>query len=237
MNDDEFIGINDELNEETLKKYEELAERDDKDSNDTNNNKEITSSGCPLIPRVVNIVACVEYGVPFDLNKIATHLRNAEFNPKRFPAATIRIQEPKATALAFKNGKVNIVGCTTEDDAYLSARKFGRIFKNLGFNVQMKSFNIANIVATMNCQFPIHLESLASSKHKLFCTYNPEVFSGLIYRVNQRPKCTFLVFVSGKIIVTGAKKIEHIHSAINYLYPILQQYARNFQGKDDDDDQ
>lgn len=235
MDDDEFIGMNDDdnLNEAALKKYEELASREDV-NNSNNNSTDITSSKCPLVPVIVNIVACVNYGSPLDLYKIATHLRNAEFNPKRFPAATIRIQEPKATALAFKNGKVNIVGCKTEEDAYLAARKFGRLFKNLGFKVKLEQFLIANIVATMNCQFPIHLDTLASSRHKVFCTYNPEVFSGLIYRYNQRSKCTFLVFVSGKIIVTGAKTIEDIHAATNYLYPILQQYARNFQQNNDD---
>lgn len=34
--------------------------------------------------------------------------------------------------------------------------------------------------------------------------YEPELFPGLIYRMLD-PKCTLLVFVSGKIIVTGCK--------------------------------
>ncbi|OHS93164.1 hypothetical protein TRFO_11975 [Tritrichomonas foetus] len=267
MDADEFLGLNDDdLSNETLKRYQELAERDisDKttrkrqttaDDDEIHENDEIEGdeggfdendkekktenddlreieedllSKSPLVPRIVNIVACVDYGTSFDLVKIATSLRNAEFNPKRFPAVTLRIQEPKATGLTFKNGKVNIVGCRTEEDAYLAARKFGRILKNLGFRVKMKSFTISNIVATMDCQFPIHLESLASSRNKVFCTYNPEVFSGLIYRITQRPKCTFLIFVSGKLIVTGAKTIESIHAAANHIYPILQQFARNF---------
>ena len=234
MNADEFIGLNDDLNDDTLKKYEEIASRlsDDVRSDNENDSENISS---PLVPRVVNIVACVDYGTPLDLYKIATHLRNAEYNPKRFPAVTLRIQEPKATGLTFKNGKVNIVGCKTEDESYLAARKFGRIFKNLGFKVRMKSFSIANIVATMDCKFPIHLESLASSRNKVFCTYNPEVFSGLIYRVNQKQKSTFLIFVSGKIIVTGTKTIEAIKSAANFIYPILQQYARNYYHESDDD--
>lgn len=233
MDDDELIGMNENLDEENLRKYEELAARDEgTDNSSKNNSSEISATKCPLVPVVVNIVACANYGTNFDLYKIATHLRNAEFNPKRFPAAIIRIQEPKATALAFKNGKVNIVGCKTSDDSYLAARKFGLAFKRIGFKVQLKDYKIANIVATMNCQFPIHLESLASSNNKRFCTYNPEVFSGLIYRFNQRSKCTFLIFVSGKIIVTGAKTIESIYSDTSILYPILQQYARNFQQKD-----
>lgn len=231
MEASDFIGLNDDFNENTLKQYKELAGADVDDLNiqedgQTNQN---------LVPRIVNIVACVDYGTKLDLISISTHAMNAEFNPKRFPAVTLRIQEPKATGLTFKNGKMNIVGCKTEEDCLLAARKFGRLLSKLGFNVKLKSFTIANIVATMDCHFPIHLESLASSKHKIFTTYNPEVFTGLIYRIPKKPKTTFLIFVSGKIIATGAKSIEAINSAINFIYPILQQYARNYQPETVDD--
>lgn len=223
MDASDFIGLSEEFNESTLKQYKELAE------SDTAAAAEPAAPHERLAPRVVNIVACVDYGAQLDLIAISTRALNAEFNPKRFPAVTLRIQEPRATGLAFKNGKMNIVGCKTEEDCLLAARKFGRLLTKLGFNVRLKSFTIANIVATFDCHFPIHLESLASSKHRVFTTYNPEVFTGLIYRVPQKPKTTFLIFVSGKIVATGAKSIEAINSAIEFIYPILQQYARNYE--------
>lgn len=34
--------------------------------------------------------------------------------------------------------------------------------------------------------------------------YEPELFPGLIYRVVE-PKCTCLIFVSGKMVITGYK--------------------------------
>ncbi|KAH0785494.1 TATA-box binding protein [Histomonas meleagridis] len=224
MDSAEFIGLNDELTEKTLKQYEELAQEEQQDNGDASNDD--FSAIQALKPRIVNMVACVDYGSDLDLLKIATHARNAEFNPKRFPAVTLRIHEPKATGLVFKNGKTNIVGCKTEEDCLLAARKFGRLLKTLGFIVRLKSFTIANIVATMDCKFPIHLESLAS-RHKIFATYNPEVFAGLIYRI-PKPKATFIVFVSGKIIITGTKSIENIVTATTIFHPILQQFARNF---------
>lgn len=36
--------------------------------------------------------------------------------------------------------------------------------------------------------------------------YEPELFPGLIYRMKQ-PKIVLLIFVSGKIVITGAKVI------------------------------
>jgi hypothetical protein len=38
----------------------------------------------------------------------------------------------------------------------------------------------------------------------LFMQYEPELFPGLIYRMKQ-PKIVLLIFVSGKIVITGAK--------------------------------
>ena len=46
---------------------------------------------------------------------------------------------------------------------------------------------------------------MASGDHMNFCDYDPELFPGLIYRM-KNPKITFLIFASGKIVITGAQK-------------------------------
>ena len=57
-----------------------------------------------------SIVATANVGCQLDLKTVALHLRNAEYNPKRFPAVSIRIRDPKTTALIFKSGKMVITG-------------------------------------------------------------------------------------------------------------------------------
>jgi transcription initiation factor TFIID TATA-box-binding protein len=42
--------------------------------------------------------------------------------------------------------------------------------------------------------------------------YEPELFPGLIYRMVS-PKIVLLIFVSGKIVLTGAKVREEIYRA------------------------
>jgi transcription initiation factor TFIID TATA-box-binding protein len=42
------------------------------------------------------------------------------------------------------------------------------------------------------------------------CNYEPEIFPGLIYRMRS-PKIVLLIFASGKIVLTGAKKKEDIY--------------------------
>jgi transcription initiation factor TFIID TATA-box-binding protein len=55
-----------------------------------------------------NIVATLNIGIPLDLQKISSSAKNAEYNPKRFQAVIMRIQQPRTTALIFSTGKVYI---------------------------------------------------------------------------------------------------------------------------------
>lgn len=67
-----------------------------------------------------------------------------------------------------------------------------------------------------------------SSDHDKFSTYEPEIFPGLIYRM-QSPKIVLLVFASGKIVLTGAKNKEDIYKAFENMYPVLKKYKKNQQ--------
>ena len=44
--------------------------------------------------------------------------------------------------------------------------------------------------------------------------YEPELFPGLVYRL-QKPKVVMLIFVSGKVVVTGAK-VGHRYASAHY---------------------
>ncbi|RKU48663.1 TATA-box-binding protein [Coniochaeta pulveracea] len=181
------------------------------------------SSG--LVPTLQNIVATVNLDCRLDLKTIALHARNAEYNPKRFAAVIMRIREPKTTALIFASGKMVVTGAKSEDDSKLASRKYARIIQKLGFNAKFTDFKIQNIVGSCDIKFPIRLEGLAS-KHHNFSSYEPELFPGLIYRM-MKPKIVLLIFVSGKIVLTGAKVREEIYQAFELIYPVLQDFRKN----------
>ena len=50
----------------------------------------------------------------------------------------------------------------------------------------------------------------------MFSSYEPELFPGLIYRM-MKPKIVLLIFVSGKIVLTGAKVREEIYQAFELI--------------------
>ncbi|KAF7558796.1 hypothetical protein G7046_g5345 [Stylonectria norvegica] len=181
-----------------------------------------------ITPTLQNIVATVNLDCRLDLKTIALHARNAEYNPKRFAAVIMRIREPKTTALIFASGKMVVTGAKSEDDSKLASRKYARIIQKLGFNAKFTDFKIQNIVGSCDIKFPIRLEGLASRHHN-FSSYEPELFPGLIYRMI-KPKIVLLIFVSGKIVLTGAKVREEIYQAFEMIYPVLQDCSRPFYG-------
>ncbi|KAK7207635.1 transcription factor TFIID-domain-containing protein [Myxozyma melibiosi] len=177
-----------------------------------------------IIPTLQNIVATVNLECRLDLKTIALHARNAEYNPKRFAAVIMRIRDPKTTALIFASGKMVVTGAKSEDDSKLASRKYARIIQKLGFNAKFMEFKIQNIVGSCDVRFPIRLEGLAFS-HGHFSSYEPELFPGLIYRM-VKPKIVLLIFVSGKIVLTGAKVREEIYQAFEAIYPVLSEFRK-----------
>ncbi|KAF2660572.1 TATA-box binding protein [Lophiostoma macrostomum CBS 122681] len=178
-----------------------------------------------IVPTLQNIVATVNLSARLDLKTIALHARNAEYNPKRFAAVIMRIREPKTTALVFASGKMVVTGAKSEDDSRLASRKYARIIQKLGFNAKFTDFKIQNIVGSCDIKFPIRLEGLAS-RHHAFSSYEPELFPGLIYRM-MKPKIVLLIFVSGKIVLTGAKVREEIYQAFELIYPVLSDFRKS----------
>lgn len=115
-------------------------------------------------------------------------------------------------------------GAKSEQQSKLAARKYARIIQKLGFPAKFKDFKIQNIVGSCDVKFPIRLEGLAYS-HGAFSSYEPELFPGLIYRMKQ-PKIVLLIFVSGKIVLTGAKVREETYTAFENIYPVLTEFRK-----------
>ncbi|KAJ9478822.1 TATA-box-binding protein [Pseudozyma hubeiensis] len=191
---------------------------------DTGIEQQGLSSVHGIVPTLQNIVATVNLEVRLDLKTIALHARNAEYNPKRFAAVIMRIREPKTTALIFASGKMVVTGAKSEDDSRLASRKYARIIQKLGFEAKFSEFKIQNIVGSCDVRFPIRLEGLAYS-HGVYSSYEPELFPGLIYRM-VKPKVVLLIFVSGKIVLTGAKVREEIYQAFNLILPVLAEFRK-----------
>ena len=134
----------------------------------------------------------------------------------------MRIREPKCTALVFKSGKVVLAGTKTVADNERAGKKIVSIL-SYGIAGCAKADDskpvIHNMVAVGDYKFPIRLEGL-SIDHIGSTTYEPELFSGLIYRM-KNPDVVLLIFVSGKVVVTGAKTDSDIKQAFTKISPLI----------------
>ncbi|NXJ79593.1 TBPL2 protein, partial [Trogon melanurus] len=181
------------------------------------------SSG--IVPQLQNVVSTVNLACKLDLKNIALQARNAEYNPKRFAAVIMRIREPRTTALIFSSGKMVCTGAKSEEQSRLAARKYARVVQKLGFPAKFLDFKIQNMVGSCDVRFPIRLEGLVLT-HQQFSSYEPELFPGLIYRM-VKPRIVLLIFVSGKVVLTGAKERSEIYEAFENIYPILKGFKKS----------
>lgn len=76
------------------------------------------------------------------------------------------------------------------------------------------SIKIENIVASASLGIKIPLEKMI--KFLDGTEYEPEQFPGLVLRM-KNPKVAFLLFSSGKIVCTGARKVKDVEFAIDAI--------------------
>ena len=227
-----------DINKQSVSYYQNKYQKELNDSNTNKKNKtesEINSAlptndneiNDNINIRIVNVVSTVSLECQLSLRELALKLQNSEYNPKRINALIIRIKKPKTAALVFSNGKMVVVGADNEDDSKQAAKIYAKNIKSLGYNdIKFKNFKIENVVASCDANFQIQLTKL-SLKLKLInnknCSYEPDIFPGLIYHM-QDPKICLLIFKSGKLVFVGAKQRNDIYSAFEKIFPLLKQY-------------
>ena len=164
-----------------------------------------------------NVVSTFSLGTRgLKLKEIAMKYAFLEYNPQTFAAAIIRIREPRTTALAFQSGNMVCTGAKSLLESRLAARKYCRLFQQVGIPVSFNTFKIQNIVASAYVGFTIKLQDIADA-YGPYTQYEPDLFPGLILR-SIDPKLVFLIFRSGKINITGGKKVEDVERTYHTLY-------------------
>lgn len=164
--------------------------------------------------KVENVVAFAVLGKDISLAKLIEKLNGVEYNPERFPGAVYRIKDPRAAALIFSSGKIVCTGARSIKLSKEATHKVVDRIREAGIDLPNKfKIRIENIVASTQiyAKNKLNLERLAFELEN--SEYEPESFPGLVYRI-RNPKAAFLLFGSGKIICTGARRVEDIHTAL-----------------------
>ena len=144
--------------------------------------------------KIQNIVASTSIAKNLNLHEIKKSLKNTSYTPDIFPGLVLRINKPKTAFLLFKSGKVVCTGGKNIEEIREAIKKVGSMLKNAGFKV-------------------IEEEKIE---------YEPEIFPGMVYRMEE-PRVVLLLFGSGKIVCTGARKPGQVTKAMENLRKELKE--------------
>jgi len=171
--------------------------------------------------RIENVVASATLNQRVDLNAVVKGYPGVEYRPEQFPGLVFRLKRPKTATLIFNSGKMVCTGAKSEKEARRAVMKVIKELKKSGIIIIGKpELKIQNIVASANLGGLIDLEKSAYSLGRTM--YEPEQFPGLIYRMDE-PKVVILLFASGKLVCTGAKKEENVYEAVSKLHKKLEE--------------
>ena len=170
---------------------------------------------------IENVVASATINQKVDLNAVVKGYPGVEYRPEQFPGLVFRLKRPKTATLIFSSGKMVCTGAKSEKEAKRAVMKVVKELKKGGIIIISKpELKIQNIVASAGVGGMIDLEKAAYSLgHSM---YEPEQFPGLIYRMAE-PKVVILLFASGKLVCTGAKKEEDVYVAVEKLHTLLEE--------------
>jgi len=127
----------------------------------------------------------------------------------------------------FPSGKLISVGTTTREQAKHDLQETVDTLSqaNLIKPVSVTA-NVRNIVALLTLPNPIPLERLEGSNS----IYEPEQFPAAVVKSNE-PKATYLIFNSGKIIISGVKTEEELEKAVVVVTEIATRAEKQSQDK------
>ncbi|MGD0496712.1 MAG: TATA-box-binding protein [Candidatus Bathyarchaeia archaeon] len=178
------------------------------------------------IIKIENVVASATLNQKVDLNAIVKSYPGVEYRPEQFPGLVYRLKKPKTATLIFNSGKMVCTGAKSEQESRRAVMKVIKELKKGGIIIISKpELKIQNIVASGILGGMIDLEKAAYTLGKTM--YEPEQFPGLIYRMDE-PKVVILLFASGKLVCTGAKKEQDVYDAVHKLHGILEEQTLIF---------
>jgi len=168
-----------------------------------------------------NVVSTANFQMPLDLRAIAWRYKS-DYSPSVFAAAQIKIKRPKLTALIFETGRMVLTGSSSENVAMNAVQVFYNMLKEIHPDLLITSVQIQNIVASAQLSKYIDLEKILKA-YPVSSHYSPELFPGLRFKMYV-PKCKILLFVKGRIVITGCNNRESIINAYRQIISVIEPY-------------
>ncbi len=177
---------------------------------------------------IVNIVASQRIANSIDINDVADCL-DIDYEQEQFPGMVYRTKTPKVCVLLFRSGKAVATGARSIEDINFAFNALREDLIEYDFELWPKEdckIIVHNIVVTSDISHiydkqKINLSRLMMSLPFEKTEYEPEQFPGLIYRMTE-PQVVYLIFSSGRCVITGSKNIGEAEEAESLLIKELE---------------
>lgn len=167
-------------------------------------------------------MASANLGTELDLNHLALALSGTEYEPEQFPGLVYRLKDPKSATLLFRSGKLVCTGSKTLGQVRKAIETVVSDIKKAGVPIAgCPKIEVQNIVASADLGMPFNLSSVVVTLGLERVEYEPEVFPGLVYRMSE-PKVVILLFGSGKLVCTGARRPQDVEAAVKKIREELE---------------
>lgn len=170
---------------------------------------------------IQNVVASASVGQGIDLDVVRKIFPDVQYNPDHFPGLVFRLESPVTATLIFRTGNMVCTGAKSEGESIKAVKTVVQSLRRGGIKIKNDAIiTTQNIVASVDLGSRIHLEQAARILPRSM--YEPEQFPGLIYRMPD-PKTVSLIFASGKVVCTGAKKESEVYRSVHTLHTLLKE--------------
>lgn len=185
--------------------------------------RENTSSLTYTIQNIV-VKSCLNIKENLDLVLLSEKLKNSQYNKDRFPGLFTRFNHPKSAIIIFGNGKLILTGLKSFSHVDLIIEKLVlRLNEIITINLKkdIVDTEVVNIVVTADFAKGINLDAASIKLNNSI--YEPEVFPGLSYNISAPVKAVFLIFSTGKVVLTGIRQKKDIEPVLASLGKLLKE--------------
>ncbi len=165
--------------------------------------------------QIVSILASAQLTPPFNHEILTQIFPDSKIPSKKNPWLKFRLQ-PNNRYIAFnKSGKIIISGMKMIEEINEILNILIKKLNDYEVSVHYTSIKILNIVYMTKIHLNKSLENIIADLDPQKASYEPEQFPGLIYKDFG---VTFLLFSTGKLIITGLKDPKNADKALELFF-------------------
>lgn len=176
-----------------------------------------------IYKRINHVISIKTFGKK-SLADIFNTLQTGVYDPKKFSAVTMKLEQPHVTVIIFSTGNVTVMGCTSYFGVLYALH-----YLKKKLNLEFINIKLTNIVANINLTeiYDKPIDVYKFFNHTRDCsTFNKEVFPCCSYKMpHKNTKAN--IFETGSVNIVGSKNKEDMEENIRFVINVIDDFIEN----------